>query len=397
MMIATIFFLIISITIIFGLAIPVSKQKHIVANLIESRRGYFLSEAGIEDVVYRLKTGKPVSSTEVLSLNGSSATTVSSDISGGKEVVSTANVNNSLREIKIKLLAGEGVAFHYGVQVGAGGFVLSNGAGVNGNIYSNGNISGSNGAFITGSAISVGTINRVIVGTGTTGDAHAPTVTNSTVRGNLYCQTGSVNNKTCNSSQPNPIPQNFPIADTQITNWKSDATLGGTFIGTKTIDGTSNTLGPLKIQGNLLLSNGAELELTGTIWVTGTITVSNNSTVSLAPSYGSSSGLIIVDGTTTLSNGSVFEGSGIEGSSIMLLSTNSGSGAVTLSNNAGAVIIYAQNGTVNLSNNSNVQQITAGTISLSNNAIIDYEQGLRDTSFSSGPSGGWNIESWKEK
>jgi hypothetical protein len=395
MMVAVMFFLAVSLVLIFGMATPVLKQQAVARNTLNSQTSYFLAEAGMEDVVYRLKSGMPVSPIESINTIGGNIDIVVTDTIDGKEIVATGDSQNILRKLETGLIFGDGVSFHFGILVGAGGFTLSNNAGVNGNIFSNSSISGSNGAFVTGSAVAVGTINSMIVGTGTTGDAHAPTVTNSTIRGSLYCQTGSGNNKTCNTSLSNPTPNNFPISDQEILDWKDAAAAGGT-IGGQTLSGTNNELGPVKINGNLTLSNTSTLTLNGTVWITGNLAVSNDATVRLDSLYGSSGGMIIVDGVSTLSNGSQFEGSGTSGSYIMLLSTNNTGNAIVLSNNAEAVILYAPNGTVQLSNNANVKQITAKTISLSNNAIIDYEQGLTNATFSSGPAGGYEILNWEE-
>ncbi len=362
MMIATIFFLVISITIIFGLVGPIVKQQKIVSNLMLSRQSYFLSEAGIEDVVYRLISGQPVGTTETLTLSSSTATTITTATAEGKRVTASSSVAERVRKLQTDLLIGIGVTFHYGIQVGAGGFVLGNNAGVNGNVYSNANISGSNGSFIAGDAFAVGSITGVDVS---------------------------------GQTQTGVSPEAFPITDEQITDWKDEAATGGT-VGNQTFDGTSNTLGPKKIAGNLNLSNGARLTLTGTLWVTGNIVLSNNAEVKLSSGYGSNDGLIIVDGTATLSNGATMNGSGTSGSYIMLLSTNNTGSAIVIDNNAGAVILYAPNGTIHLSNNAAVKQITAKTISLDNNAVITYEQGLMNAAFTSGPGGGYEIDSWKE-
>lgn len=395
MMVATMFFLVISLTIIFGLVGPIVKQQKVASQLLLSRQSYFLAEAGIEDVVYRLTTGAEVDTSETLSLSDSSVTTVTVDTADGKEITSTGEVNDSVRKIKTDLVIGEGVAFFYGIQIGAGGFSLSNNSGVNGNIYSNASVTGTNGSFITGSVSAVTSISGITIGTGTTGDANAPSVTNSIVRGSLYCQTGSGNNKVCNTSGTLPTALPLPIADEQITEWKGEADDGG-MIGSQTLSGTSNTLGPVKINGDLTLSNNARLTVTGTIWVTGNLVLSNGASVELHPSYGESDGMVIVDGTSTLSNSSTFEGSGNSESYIMLLSTNSSASAIILSNNAGAVVLYAPNGTVQVSNNAGLNQVTAKSVSLQNNAVIDYEQGMINASFVSGPSGGFEITSWEE-
>ena len=362
MLVATIFFLVISTTIIFGLVGPIIRQQKIVSQSLLSRQSYFLAEAGVEDVIFRLDNGMSVDMTEILSLNGSSVTTVTTDTGEGKEIIAEGSVSELVRKVKANLVLGEGVAFRYGIQVGQGGFQLSNNAGVNGNIYSNGNIVGSNGSFITGDAFAVGTVSGVSVSGQT--------------------QTG----------QP---AQDLPITDAQITSWKDEAVLGGT-VGNQTLSGTTNVLGPKKIQGDLTLSNSAELTVTGTLWVTGNLTISNNAIVRLSSGYGASDGIIVVDGVSTLSNGSDFYGSGTSGSYIMLLSTSNSGNAIVLSNNATAVILYAPNGTVHLSNSAQVKQITAKTVSLSNNAVINYEQGLINAAFASGPSGGYDIDTWKE-
>lgn len=408
MMIATIFFLIISITIILGLAIPISKQKHIVANLLESRRGYFLSEAGLEDVVYRLKNGLPVDSIETLTLNNQNVTITTVSSGANKIITSLADWNGLNRRVETKLKVGVGVAFGYGIQVGNGGFQLSNNSGVIGSVSSNGPIVGSNGAYITGSVRSTGTVSTisgVTVGTGTTGDAWAHTVNNSTVRGNIFCQAGSGNNKACDTSKAYPTPDTYPVTDADVATWKSEATAGGIFVGNKSISGSATTLGPLKIDGDLSVQGNATLTITGTLWVTGNVTVGNGGRVKLASSYSTNSGVVVTDGIVSLSNNANFVGSGLASSTIMLLTTSDcplssycdSSPAISIENNAGAVILNAQNGTISFSNGAGAKEAVAKTISLSNNAVITYDTGLIDTSFSNGPTGGWDIESWKEK
>ena len=362
MMVATIFFLIISTTIIFGLVGPIVREQKITSTLLLSRQSYFTAEAGVEDVVYRIKTAKPVGTSETLTLGGSSVTTLTTDISGGKRVTATGQVNQRIRKIETNLSIGEGVAFSYGIQVGSGGLELSNNAGVNGSVYSNGNIIGANGSFITGSALAVGSVSGVAVS---------------------------------GQSQSGVAPTTLPISEPQIDDWKAEAALGGT-VGSQTLSGTGNTLGPKKINGDLTLSNGARLTITGSLWITGNLVLSNNAEIRLSAGYGGADGMIIVDGVSTLSNSSFFSASGTTGSYIMLLSTNSTGSAVVLSNNAGAVLIYTPNGTVQLSNGAQVKQITAKTIYLSNNAIINYETGMMDTAFTSGPTGGYEIDTWTE-
>ncbi len=75
----------------------------------------------------------------------------------------------------------------------------------------------------------------------------------------------------------------------------------------------------------------------------------------------------------------------------MVLSTNTGSSAIALNNNASGVILYAPNGTITVSNNAAANQITAKTLNLSNNTTINYVNGLQSVSFSNGPGGSWTF------
>ena len=69
---------------------------------------------------------------------------------------------------------------------------------------------------------------------------------------------------------------------------------------------------------------------------------------------------------------------------------------MTIDNNATGVIYYASNGRIKFSNNAAAKEATAYGITLDNNAVITYESGLSSVSFSSGPSGGYDIVSWEE-
>src|SRR3989338_195957 len=157
MMVATILFLVVSITIIFGMAGPILKQQKMVSQSLLSRQSYFLAEAGIEDVVYRLKTGQPVSATEVLNLSGNTAKII-------------------------------------------------------GNVYSSGNIIGTNSARIQGMTIASGPTG-VIDGMDIDGDAWSRTIRgNSTVGGNAT----------------HAVLQNTTVTGNVVADSISNCTIGGT-------------------------------------------------------------------------------------------------------------------------------------------------------------------------
>lgn len=241
-----------------------------------------------------------------------------------------------------------------------------------------------------------GSITGITIGTGLTGDAYAHTVNSSTIRGTNYCKVGSGNNKSCNTTLADSVEVAMPISDQNIQDWKDAGTSGGVYSGNYVFNSSAGSLGPKQITGNLSITNNATLTITGTIWVQGNLNISNNVIVKLASGYGSAEGMIIVDGTVTLSNNASFLGSGTSGSYVMVLSTSNSPSAITVGNNAGAVILYAANGTIDVANNAKAKSLTANYIHLNNNATITYDSGLANSNFSSGPSGSWNVKSWKE-
>jgi hypothetical protein len=571
MLISVFFFLAILVTIVLGIAVPITKQIQIGNELYRSKQSYFLAAAGVEEALYRLQEGMNITSGDTLAISGQSTTMTVTNTTNGRTIESNADYNDAFRKIRAEVIAGIGTSFNYGVQSGNGGFVMSNNSGVYGNVYSNGDIIGASGVFITGSAIAANSfaltndqandapatppssitfrntnstqdlaqsfqvsstspinkvsfnirkvgspsnatvrivtdnagapstntidtgtlsasavttvsgwvdvgfvtnvqlnqgdtywvildnssvsssdyyivsanstysngqarvgqyggtwnstsptgldsyfrvylggttsiINDVTVGSAGVGDARANTVTNSTIAGTLYCQTGSGNNKSCNTSLPDPVAVPLPISEGNIAQWKYEAETGGIYTGTRTINNSSTSMGPLKITGDLMLENSARVTMTGTIWVEGDLTLDNGSEIRLASGYSNNSSTIVVDGNINILNNSNFSGSGVSGSYILVLSTSdcpmgtgcSGANAIDVSNNAGTVILNAQNGYIHFSNNAGAKEATAYKILLDNNAYVTYDSGLANVNFTSGPSGGWNITSWKE-
>ena len=401
MLISVIFFLFITLAIISGLVAPTIREFQISNNLIRSKQSFILSESGIEDAYFRLKNAKPIGAVTNITLLGNTATTTITDSAyNEKKITTLGNVSSRERKNELTLTTGTGVAFNYGIQAGTGGFIIGN-AVVNGNVYSNGSIIGSNGATITGSAVSAeatGFIDNVDVGQSGIGDIRAHNVINSTVSGNLYCQTGSGNNKPCDTTQTDPVTVEMPITQVMVDKWKADATAGGTVSGNVIIT-TPTTLGPVKITGNLTINN--DLVIADTIYVVGNISTNNNAHISLSSSYVNAGGIIVTDGRVVLSNNVQF----ITGNAtvyVLMVTTStcpvgcSGLNALEILNNVGAILVNAQNGTVHLNNNVQLSEVVGKTIIIDNSATINYTLGLVNGSFNSGPSGGWNIRSWKE-
>lgn len=589
LLIAVLFFLIISITIVVGSTGSVVADRKMAQNLITSKASYFTSEAGNEDAMHRIKKGKQISNPEITLLNDGTVSVTVTDSGGGeKEIIAEGNVSNNARNTKTSVTTGEGFDFFYGAQVGEGGLEMESNAsvqgvgGASGNVYSNGPVIGENGANVTGSLTVATSITEnvqarslvcnqdqivgqsnpqidfaqsfiasdslplykislyvkkvgnpsnktvrivadnsgspdtddladaslssslvtsnygwvdvtfsepadlisgqtywiildtsqdsskyyvwckdsnngfgngvakyrqswnsgsawsstitgdltfktylggglgLIDGVTVLGNARANTITNSNISGIAYCQIGSGNNKTCNTSQPDPSITNMPISQGNIDAWKTAAEAGGVITGNcgnggvagcDFSSGNTISLGPKKIVGNLTLDNDKYLNITGVLYFTGNIDIKNNSEVRCDASFGTNSCIIIADGWIDTGNNTTFNGSGQAGSYVMALSAIEGcngegglswcggdenDAGIILDNNVTGAIFYTTKSMIILENNTNVKEIIGYKVKLKNNAFIRYETGLMNANFSTGPSGGWNIKSWKE-
>ncbi len=243
------------------------------------------------------------------------------------------------------------------------------------------------------------------VGSSTThiGDAWATTVKGTTAQGTIYCTTGLNNNKSCNTTKGSPAQQALPFSDANFQDWKDDAAAGGTITGNYTVGSAGATLGPKKITGNLLINGGGTLTLTGPLWVEGTVTITGGGKLKLPSTYAKNSETIISDSTISISGGGSV-GSGTSGSYLFMVSTSQcpndtncgGLSAININGGAGAIAANAQSGNVALSGGAAINAVVGNTITITGGSTVTYDSGLASPSFSSGPSGGWSISSWKE-
>jgi len=407
-----IFVLIIMIGIGVSLFTLIRGEQKILRNIIKSNQAYYVAEAGTEDALLRLEKVMNRSNPYTFNVDTNPVTVEISDIIGGsRTITSTGDSLNRIRKIQIVYrISTQEVSFYYGAQVGEGGMLMGNNSRVKGNIYSNGSVIPSKGGdkgFIDDTVI-VARNGNLIEGLEVGKDAKAHSCKDSIIGETLtYVSGGSVQNCPAGDTvkqQPNEIePKDFPISQSQIDEWKQEAEGGGIIIGDYTIPGgVTQDLGPKKITGNFVIENNATLNIMSTIWVVGNLNIENGATVKLdSNSYGSTSGLIVVDGKIKIRPNTFLRGSGEEGSYLLLLSTNPEvedfvNPAVEIDNNADAAIFYAPQGLIVLRNNIQAREVTAYKVALDNNAEILYEAGLEDTSFSSGPGGTWEVASWKE-
>ncbi|MBU4082645.1 hypothetical protein KKB98_01710 [Patescibacteria group bacterium] len=402
--------LILSIGLIVGSGLSFSAFNSLISarDKIKSIESYYAAESGLEDSLLRLKEGMLFPSPNSLSVENNSTVVEISDLIGGSQTItSRGNADGRIRKLSVAyLVTTDDVSFFYGAQVGEGGMIMGNNSRVEGNVFSNGSILPLGGGVseITDTvtiAINGNQIDSVNVG----GDLYTHSCQDPDITGVLhYVSGGSIVNCDYGSSEdmgPNEIEaKDLPIPQEQIDNWKNDGTAGGTLSGDYLLDGGADSLGPIRITGNMIIDNKSTLNVTGLIYVEGNIIVRNKATIKLDEQFGSTSGIIISNGKITVGNSANLQGSGQEGSFIMLLSTNESldiaSPAVDVSNNAQGAIFYASQGLIHLHNNILIREATAYQIALDNNAVISYETGLENVNFTSGPGGSRRAENWRE-
>ena len=405
----TIIILGIGLTIVLTITFAVKQQQTIISQNYAASQAFFTAEAGVEDAMLRIRKNLPIPGTHYnLTLNNSQTTiTIGNALGGSRTITSQGAKNETTRKVQaVNSLSGDNVQFNFGAQVGAGGLTTSNNSQILGNVFANGDITGS--GAIKGNVIISGnnklqnvSVQKDVTNQG--GDVQAYLCDHASIAGKFYYPPdGSQSSCTISGGSQalaEPIdPAPLPISASQINDWKTAAAAGGIYNGDYSLgNNQTRTIGPLKIQGDLIFSSNNTLNLTGTVWVTGNIITGNNATIQLANTvYGNQSGVLVFDGTTNLANNCVIKGTGQAGSYLMLLTTNSANPAMSISNNTQTGIFYASNGYINMANNSAVKEVTAYGLNLSNNVTVTYETGLANIFFTSGPGAGWKLSSWQE-
>ncbi|MDP2864355.1 MAG: hypothetical protein Q8N73_01690 [bacterium] len=389
---------------VFGIAVSIFAltygEQKIIQNIVKTNQAYYAAEAGIEDALLRLSKNMKWSSLYNLNVGSALATIETSDVIGGsRTITSTGNFSNRIRKIQaVYKISADQISFHYGAQVGDGGIKMDNNSKIIGNVFSNGSLDGDPPNVEIQGTIKIAGTGKKFEGAKIFQDAFSDICENSQIIGELHVNTQINCTSGSSFSLGDPIsPIPLPISDSRIDQWKDEAAAGGT-IGSVNLSGSDQiSLGPKRIEGNLIVQNNAILTITGTLLVTGIIDIKNLAQVRLDPQvYGNRSGVIIADGLITLQNDSISSGSGQSGSYLMYLSTASTNPAISIKNNAIVDILYTNNGWIVVENNAAMREITGYGIHIKNNTTVTYEIGLQDATFISGPGGGWTITDWKE-
>ena len=436
-----IFFVVISVTMAVGLSSPVVREYVTARDFEKSKGAYYLSEAGMEDVLYRIRKPKTISpAQEVISLGGNTATTtITTESSLKKTITSVGDIIRNTRHIKSTLTTTTGESFIYGVWAGAGGVVLENTSSIEGNLYSVGPVCGGNstGATCTGGS-GTNLINGTVISGGTTGlngvigniqnsggaSMYSGTIKNSAISGSAYCgnitnsTVGGVSTTTCQTLTEQTASE-FPITSADIANWETVATNGGTVTctGGKYVIDEDTDFGPIKVPCDLEITGTADpgptVTLKGPVWATGDITFKTKAITKVDPALIGQTIVMIADKPTDHINSSKVkvQGTGLNfygapgGSSwVMLISENVGASqgdlneAIEFEQSATGkdVLLYARLGDILLQQSSSVSEVTGYKITLKQSAKVTYSMGLQNALFTSGPGGAWYVQDWKE-
>lgn len=394
----------------------------IAENDVKALQSYYAAESGIEDSLLRLKNNPQIAAYNyIIDVNNFEVNVqIPEAIAGSRAIVSQGDFYGRIKKVRaVYTINTDDVSFYYGIQSGDLGVQMASNAVVNGNIFSNGPIIGASNVRIYGDVISAGpdgSIQDVAVKEveEAGGNAWAVNCEDSQMDQYLYytvekgsgCTAGDEKNYT----EEYVEKEDLPIDLEQILSWKNQALAGGTPLEGYTLDG-SDVLGPVKVQGDMVLVSNSILTIEGTIWVTGDLILDSNTVLQLSSGYSTFSGVIVVDGQINLAAGTTICGAeGYKGSSecnnsigsyLLLLSTKSSSDfndppAILATSNTSTAILYTTNGFIRLSANSDIKEATGYGIYMDSNADVTYETGLANALFSSGPGGGWQVESWEE-
>jgi type II secretory pathway pseudopilin PulG len=159
LLVALVFLAIFSIlsSIMIGYSVQYNKTE---SYAVASSQALNLAEAAIDHAFYQLNQNSSyIGESDIPLGNGTFTISVASIDSNTKSITGSGYVPNSTnpiayRTIKVNANVGQSViSFRYGIQVGNGGFTMLGGSTLNGSVYSNGNISATNGVHITGAAV----------------------------------------------------------------------------------------------------------------------------------------------------------------------------------------------------------------------------------------------------
>ncbi len=431
MIFTTLFFISISVVLLYGLSYVAAKNIKNIRNSLQGKISYYVAEAGMEDAIYRLKNGVLIYPNTSISVDNKYASLSFLDTGDGYTTLSSlASTSGYYKSIQAKLALANNVSFRYGIQSGTGGITLDNSSSVTGNVFSEGTLKSlsTSGSFVYGDIISSGSSGSVI-GIHATGSVWAHAIGSSSsyatqIDKDAYYQIIANNvtvTGTLHSGSSDQSTTTLPISDSMITKWESDATDGTTLTsswcdtyssGVCTIT-ADKTIGASVIPFDLILKgvgNGTTLTVSGPVWIKGNFTIQNKGEIKIASSLGNSNVPIIADKTTdragsgivSAEQGATFTGSGSTNSWVFIISQNNSAEtggtntAFSMSQGSSALVIYAAHGLLTLNQSAQVESATAYKISLSQSSKVIYDRNLSNVIFTSGTATAFSIISWQQ-
>lgn len=395
-------------------------------------QAWFAAWAGVDELMYRLRSRQNFGSSFQLQMTLDNGATVSATITGdnnSRTVRSEGFMGDSRKRVEVKVVPSSSKgSFAFAIQAGEGGFELLNNSyvtgvgGGDGNVYSNGDIKGistssTNGSRILGNVWAVGYVGGLTSpssgGVYVKKNAAASALRACKIDGNANAPIPPSNCTVKGSFSLSNSPEPAPLVDMDVDYWKGVAESGGIWQGNCGLGGgggdcTGGTrrLGNIKIQGNLSIHNNQTITLTGPVWVVGDINISNNVIVNVDNSLGPNSVIVIasdpvnppVKGKIMVSNNVDFNRNS-SGAGIIFLSENSSDvcadPAVSVDNNTDTVIFVANQGCVFIDNNAVVIGVVGKKIHLENNSIVRNDPSLFSKLVLVG-GGGWSVVSITE-
>lgn len=382
-----------------------------------------IANAGVDKVIFCLNEtsgtncggtfgSNYIGETDVAMGNGSFTTTLTG--TGVERTLTSTGTTSTGISVTIIVKATsvpptDDAAFSYALQSGEGGVYMENNSEITGTIYTDGDVEcQSTIATINGDAY-VTKENGMVDSCYVSYHAHADRVLNCELDGDAYYNvdpTDIQGTSVGGTKYPDSTrPPHVDLPDVDLDFWRQSAEAGGTISGDYE-PADHSIIGPVKIDGNLILNNNVDITLMGPVWVVGDVEMYNNSTVSLDPSFGTYSTVILADNPADTANEGLIAmvanvdiaGSGDPKSHIALVSTNTStseeSPSIDVYNNASGAVFYALGGTLRLHNNAGAKALAGYLLYLDNNATVSYlESELSDLSFSNSPGGVWGTMS----
>lgn len=139
----------VSLSVIGSFAFFTLNEVRVNRAYVKAVEAHTAAESGVEDMTYRLVSGKQTAASDTLAV-GNALTTTTLTQNGDQRIIRSEGLRDNYHqstETRVDVTAA--FNFFYGVQVGDGGVAMDNGAQVNGNLFSNGSITGGR---VTGSA-----------------------------------------------------------------------------------------------------------------------------------------------------------------------------------------------------------------------------------------------------